>query len=760
MAHDIRLELGTSHLSATTSISVGSREESVESNLPFLADTPCDLDDHSSLGPGRLEVSRASRGDLGVVREVFHLASGDAVACRILLHNGSTDSIQVVSTSLIINDLALGDSSVSDWNYLRAPRKKNDMPACIRLGDTGPAIWDAARGTPETGGVIQTDDDRPPRSFISSELTAIFTESAAIVLGVLPADRQMVQSVLTLSADRRQLDSLRVDCLGDGQHLMPGTSFESQWVWVQFASDVHEAIEAYTTALSKVQPPRQRMSTPPTVWCSWYYYGDGFTQKECEENLTALEQRPLPIDVFQIDECWDLHWADWQTNADWPGLSAIAERVTAMGMQPGIWTCPVLAEPRSRTRYAHPEWLLRDRQGRLITFPMNDMQNLVLDPTVAAVQAFIEAIYRDLRQRGFSYFKLDFMRAVAEPGVAFADDTCNRADAFRLALEAVRRGAGEDAYINVCGGLYGPSLGLADAQRSGSDVKSLWPVAPEGEEITGYGPFTIKQNTLRYWMNRLWHNDPDALMVRRRATPARGESLSLGLLTDDEALTCTLNQYLGGGLVCFSENLAEIDSDRLMLLRHCVPSIGAAAIPRDLLQAPRFPAIFTSAIDTPPPGLQPWYTISVVNWFDEPRVFEVPLDGDLLPGIDLDRPVVISRFAAEDTQSVLAGDMLRLGPVPAHGCQVWKVQFSSAEAPMLMGTDGHFSMGAAEVTAWSATPEGLTLTIHWPWPMRLRLWLRPPAGCAFAGSGMDETTVVEIEGPAQSTEIRLAYDLD
>ena len=278
MAHDIRLELGTSHLSATTSISVGSREESVESNLPFLADTPCDLDDHSSLGPGRLEVSRASRGDLGVVREVFHLASGDAVACRILLHNGSTDSIQVVSTSLIINDLALGDSSVSDWNYLRAPRKKNDMPACIRLGDTGPAIWDAARGTPETGGVIQTDDDRPPRSFISSELTAIFTESAAIVLGVLPADRQMVQSVLTLSADRRQLDSLRVDCLGDGQHLMPGTSFESQWVWVQFASDVHEAIEAYTTALSKVQPPRQRMSTPPTVWCSWYYYGDGFTQ--------------------------------------------------------------------------------------------------------------------------------------------------------------------------------------------------------------------------------------------------------------------------------------------------------------------------------------------------------------------------------------------------------------------------------------------------------------------------------------------------
>ncbi len=261
----------------------------------------------------------------------------------------------------------------------------------------------------------------------------------------MPADRQLVQSVLTLSRDRTQLESLHVDCLGDGQQLLPGARFESQWVWVHIAEDVHEAIQTYATALAHVQPPRQRVGTPPTVWCSWYYYGDGFTQKECEENLAALEQRPLPIDVFQIDECWDLHWGDWAANPDWPDLAGIAARIKALGIQPGIWTCPILAESRSRTRYAQPEWILRDREGRPITFPMNNMQNQVLDPTIPEVQQFITGIYQQLRKLGYTYFKLDFMRAVAEPGGVFADATCNRADAFRLALEAVRRGAGEDA---------------------------------------------------------------------------------------------------------------------------------------------------------------------------------------------------------------------------------------------------------------------------------------------------------------------------
>ena len=80
--------------------------------------------------------------------------------------------------------------------------------------------------------------------------------------------------------------------------------------------------------------------------------------------------------------------------------------------------------------------------------------------------------------------------------------------------------------------------------------------------------------------------DPDAMMVRRRAQPisaTRHGRLSLGLWTDDEARTITVNQYVGGGLVCFSDKFLELDADRAALYRHVIPSVNAPATPVELL---------------------------------------------------------------------------------------------------------------------------------------------------------------------------------
>lgn len=736
---------------AWTDLSFGSAE-STDAEIP-------------GLGKGRLDTSRAHRDGIEVIREVFHPhAQPDGIACRLRLVNRTGADVNLSRLSPMSigpDDLSLADTPAGDWVYLRSPRKKNDMPACVRLGDDAPGIWDAVRGTPETGGLPHGAGGDLPRQYISSELTVLVGGGTALSLGFLPLHRQLVQSILTLAPGRVGLESLRLDCLGDGQVVPAGSEVESQWVLARFAPDLHQAIQAYTDCLLQAQPGRAAHGErPPTVWCSWYYYGDGFTQQECEENLAALEERPLPVDVFQIDECWDRRWADWRPNADWPDLRGVADRARRLGMEPGIWTCPVLTETRTRVRYAHPEWLLRDRKGGLITFPMNGMGNPVLDPTVPEVTDFIADIYRWLRREmGFTYFKLDFMRAVGEPGAVFADPTQNRAQAFRLALEAVRRGAGDDAYINVCGGFYGPSLGLADAQRSGSDVKSIWPAPPAGEEAEGYGPFTIKQNALRYWMNRLWDNDPDALMVRRRPTPARDERLSLGLLNEDEALTCTLNQYLGGGLVCFTENLAEIDDDRLFLLRHCAPAVGSAAVPRDLLQAPRFPVVFDTAVTPAAPNLAPWHTLSVVNWHDEPRTFRLPLDSQLLGsfGESCDA-FLVSAFSAGWHRAASRGETIEVGPIPPHGCEVVKVQANLPDAPLLVRTDGHFSMGGTEVIGWTPRSDGINLQVKWPWPVPLRLWLRAPAGQTFAGGAPHELTEVHVDGRAEGVEHSLRYE--
>ncbi len=138
MSPVVRLEKGTSHLSATTCITLWSQQP--WSYLPFVAQSPRNLEDHCCLGPGRLDSSRATRDGLEVTSEVYYLASDDAVACRMILDNDSQNSIPVASATLVIDDLSLGGTGVADWSYLRGPRKKNDMPARIRLGDRGPAV--------------------------------------------------------------------------------------------------------------------------------------------------------------------------------------------------------------------------------------------------------------------------------------------------------------------------------------------------------------------------------------------------------------------------------------------------------------------------------------------------------------------------------------------------------------------------------------------------------------------------------------------
>lgn len=106
---------------------------------------------------------------------------------------------------------------------------------------------------------------------------------------------------------------------------------------------------------------------------------------------------------------------------------------------------------------------------------MNSTVYQVLDITIPKVRDYVEDLYRKLTEDwGYVYHKLDFTRAavIYEDADRF-DKTLALPEAYRLAMEAVRRGIGSDSYLLVCGGLYDACIGIADAQRTGSDVLSM-----------------------------------------------------------------------------------------------------------------------------------------------------------------------------------------------------------------------------------------------------------------------------------------------
>ena len=76
--------------------------------------------------------------------------------------------------------------------------------------------------------------------------------------------------------------------------------------------------------------------------------------------------------------------------------------------------------------------------------PTLDGNNYVLDPTYPGVCDFIEETYRRLTESwGYDYLKLDFMRSVfINPRARYHDPEATSLEAYRMALEAIRRGAG------------------------------------------------------------------------------------------------------------------------------------------------------------------------------------------------------------------------------------------------------------------------------------------------------------------------------
>ena len=97
----------------------------------------------------------------------------------------------------------------------------------------------------------------------------------------------------------------------------------------------------------------------------------------------------------------------------------------------------------------------------------------VLDTTKAEVLAHLEQLARDLVSIGFTYLKLDFTYAPGLLGTYAAPLPTSR-ERVRLGFEAIRRGAGDDAFLLGCGAPIASSIGLVDGMRIGPDVAPWW----------------------------------------------------------------------------------------------------------------------------------------------------------------------------------------------------------------------------------------------------------------------------------------------
>ncbi len=612
----------------------------------------------------------------------------DESACRefrYALHNPTEEPVWLEEFEMFRAD-SLEELNISSDNcrVFRTGRHKNDIPSVATLGNMDDALQDALGGMTESG---DRAGNGSGHLIVSDHLTILGDAGHWCVIAFMTGCDQMFCTEIALS-DAGEFGSLSTR-VQFHRFISPGETLFTETLRIEYTSDAEASIRRF--AREKASPRHSLQTAPPSVFCTWYYYGLTVTEEDVMVNLEKMAAQKLPFDVFQIDEGWERVLGDWQPNEKFPTpMKQIADRIREAGYRPGIWTSPFVAKETSPVVLEHPDWVLRNKSGEPCIFPMNDTTYYVLDITNPETLPYFTELYRRLTfDWGYTYHKLDFTRA---PMIYEDADFCNKyitpARAYREAVAAIRKGMGEEAYFLMCGGLYDPIIGLVDAQRSGSDVLSMWSSNVNKGGKTA--PFTIKQSLLRYYMNEWWHNDPDALMIRKNEVMERGLRLTYGLLNDDEVRTVVVNQLIGGGIVCSTEPLDKIDPERLSMLRHILPPVRTVVQPLSLMDSGRFPDKVRIAY----PGDER-VLIALINWSDDSTCqASVRLDAYTLgETYASDAKYAVSSFFDGSWRTEVPADAtVTFGEIAPHSAALIKIEPHTGK-PIVVASDAHFGMG-------------------------------------------------------------------
>lgn len=380
---------------------------------------------------------------------------------------------------------------------------------------------------------------------------------------------------------------------------------------------------------------------PPAVgWTTWYQYYEEVSEDDVRDNLAAaraLGPDHAPVGLLQVDDGWEPRWGDWTANERFPsGMSTLAADVRAAGMQPGLWLAPFYVSKASDTWIAHPDWFLRDAQGGELEYA----GNAALDVTHPAAAAWLRGEIRRLVDEGWDYLKLDFLYAGAQEAVRVRPMT--GVQAYRVGTELLREAAGPDTFVLACGAPFLPSVGFADAYRTGPDIAFTLDPDPRRAFLRNQ----VRSTAARGFTNgRFWWIDADALLVRDP-------------FTADEARGSVVATATSGGAWLLGDDLTGLPAERLgwALDPDATATVGADGVPVD-------PLSFVSGFDGSP---------LVEAAQDDDRVPVVWQVGDLTALLNLaDTPVTVDGPGGTE---VLTGERAPAGPrtlAPGLG-ELWR----------------------------------------------------------------------------------------
>jgi len=492
---------------------------------------------------------------------------------------------------------------------------------------------------------------------------------------------------------------------------------------------------------------------PIVGWCSWFAFFDKVTEQDIRQTADVMSEVLLPYgyDYLQIDDGYQrgtgLPELWLKANEKFPGgLQGLAAYIRGKGLKPGIWTNAAFAQ----TDYArqHREWFVLAPDGEPAK---GNWVSHVVDATApGALDTLVRPIYRELRDQGWDYFKLDALRHLRYEGynsyrAHLEANGENPSDALRKYVASVRNEVGRDRFLLACWGIRPELAGLVDGCRIGTD----------GFSYAGLAQYNSFNNVV-------WRNDPDHIELSDteawRSTMVTSLTGSMFLLTDKPARYRTPivdpARRAAPVLVTVPGQLYDVDPSRSSELRR----VDAETSGRDPkpFDASLTPSVFLYQLEVSRP-FESWIVLGRTGGtFERIRFDELGLDpAKRYLVFEFWERKLLGAFA----ESFAPGDL----PKPFNS-QVFVIR-EELPRPQFLSSSRHITGGGYDLEALEWTANALVGRSRAVAGDPYEVYVTEPAGWALAGFECDGGTSLKVErnqgwlkgGCASSTSGTLAW---
>lgn len=296
-------------------------------------------------------------------------------------------------------------------------------------------------------------------------------------------------------------------------------------------------------------------------YTSWYNYFQKIDENIILRDLDGLDPYQDQVSIYQIDDGYETYIGDWLDDnpSKFPhGMKYIADKIHDKGYKAGIWLAPFNCQKISRMAKEHPDWLIKDTNGKPMIGCIAWGGAYTFDIYNEEVREYLRKVFDVvLNEWGYDMVKLDFLYSQCikpRHGKSRGEIMC---DAMAFLRECVG-----DKLILGCGVPIGAAIGVVDACRISCDVDLTYKgkfysrIQVANEMLNARS--AINNSIFRRHMNgRVWMNDPDVFFLRK-------DNLKF---TDEQKYLLGRINNLCGNVLFVSDNAGDYDANAQKLLR-------------------------------------------------------------------------------------------------------------------------------------------------------------------------------------------------